>query len=42
MARRVDGTDVLAVWQEAAEDEDRLRSLVQHMLQRVIEEAKRR
>jgi len=37
MARRVDGTDVLAVWQEA-EDEDRLRSLVQHMLQRVFEE----
>ena len=37
MARRVDGTDVLAVWQEA-EDEDRLRSLVQHMLQRVLEE----
>ena len=38
MARRVDGTDVLAVWQEVAEDEDRLRSLVQHMLQRVLEE----
>lgn len=38
MARRMDGTDVLAVWQEAAEDEDRLRCLVQHMLQRVLEE----
>ena len=38
MARRVDGTDVLAVWQEATEDEDRLRSLVQHVLQRVLEE----
>ena len=38
MARRVNGTDVLAVWQEAAEDEDRLRSLVQHLLQRMLQE----
>ena len=38
MARRVNGTDVLAVWQEAAEDEDRVRSLMQHMLQQVLKE----
>jgi putative transposase len=38
MARRVNGTDVLAVWQESAEEEDRLRHLVQHVLQRVLEE----
>ena len=38
MARRVNGTDVLAVWQEVAEDEDRLRHLVRHVLQGVLEE----
>jgi putative transposase len=38
MARRVDGRGVLAVWQEAAEEEDRLRHLVEHVLQRVLEE----
>lgn len=38
MARRVDGREVLAIWQEAAEDDDRLRSLVEHLLQRVLEE----
>jgi putative transposase len=37
MARREDGTDVLSVWQEGAE-EDRLRHLVEHVLQRVLEE----
>jgi putative transposase len=38
MARRVDGTEVLAVWQEATEEEDRLRHLVQRVLQQVLEE----
>ena len=38
MARRVDGRDILAVWQGAAEEEDRLRHLVQYVLQRVLEE----
>jgi putative transposase len=38
MARRVNDTDLLAVWQEAAEDGDGLRHLVQHVLERVLEE----
>ena len=39
MARRDDGSSVLALWQEAVGDgQDPLRGLMQHMLQQLLEE----
>ena len=39
MARRSDGKDLLALWQEAIEEtDDPLRALVEQMLQRLLEE----